>query len=577
MTSPSPDPAFDLRPLVRRLGKLPAAWQRRDLVDFCLADGIRVVNFRYASFDGKLRELRLPVSSRAYLDRILAAGERVDGSSLFHGLFATGQSDLYVVPVYRWAFLDPWASDELHVVCRFADAHGAPCALTPDNLLASLAAQLRADTGLALHALAELELYLILERADHRFTGRSQRNYHQSAPYLHGRAIADEILRQAAAISGCVKYAHGEVGYIDQLASGDPELDGRRVEQYEIELDLAPIEDLGCWLGVLRWLVRAVAARHGASATFVPKLDEGMAGSGMHVHLALLEPGPAVRPAAPSESAYRRPVAARDRERTRTTGGADGEPGGTVAGHGPASDPATATEGVNRMRAGDGSLSPAALGLVGGLLRHAPALTAFGNTVAGSYLRLVPNQEAPTRLSWGRRDRSALIRVPLDFATANRLDRVMNPGEEGPYPEGLARPTVEIRSPDGSAFPQLLLAGLTAAILDGLTDPGAVELARLAEAGGDGTAGSAAGAPATEGATTGLGRLPRSAVEAGEFLAAARGFWERQGFAPALLDRVIAQLSAEADDDLADRLRRLPAAERLAESRRLMHKDLHKH
>jgi glutamine synthetase len=527
MTSPAADPTFDLRPLVRRLGKPPAAWQRRDLVDFCLADGIRVVNFRYASFDGKLRELRLPVANRAYLDRILAAGERVDGSSLFHGLFPTGRSDLYVVPVYRWAFLDPWASDELHVVCRFADAEGAPCALTPDNLLADLAGRLRQRTGLALHALAELELYLILERADHRFTGRSQRNYHQSAPYLHGRAIADEMLRQAAAISGAVKYAHGEVGYIDQLASSDPELDGRRVEQYELELDLLPIEDLGCWLGVLRWLIRAIADRHGASATFVPKLDEGMAGSGMHVHLALYD---------------------------ETAGAGDGR---------------------NRMRTAGGALSEPALALVGGLLRHAPSLTAFGNTVAGSYLRLVPNQEAPTRLSWGASDRSALLRVPLDFATAARLDRAMNPGEDGPYPEQLARPTIEIRSPDGSAFPQLLLAGLTAAILDGLTDSAAVALARRAAADGGGTAGE----PSAEAGETveGLGRLPRSAVEAGELLARARDFYQAQGFAPALLDRVIAQLRAEADDDLADRLRRLPAAERLTESRRLMHKDLHKH
>src|SRR5512143_1804608 len=163
------DPARDVRPLVRRLGKPPAEWRRRDLAAMALADGVRVVNFRYASFDGKLRKLRLPVTSPAYLDRILAAGERVDGSSLFPGLLESGASDLYVVPVYRWAFLDPWAPDELHVVCRFADRSGAPSPLTPDNLLARAAADLTAASGFALHALAELELYLILERRDERF------------------------------------------------------------------------------------------------------------------------------------------------------------------------------------------------------------------------------------------------------------------------------------------------------------------------------------------------------------------------------------------------------------------------
>ncbi|MBZ0090042.1 MAG: glutamine synthetase, partial [Thermoanaerobaculia bacterium] len=217
------DAAHDQRPLVRRLKKHPRDWQREDLVRLCLEDGIRVVNFRYPSFDGKLRELRLPVATPAYLRQILAAGERVDGSSLFPGLFDAGESDLYVVPVYRWAFLDPWASDELHVVCRFAGRDGAPASVTPDNLLAAVAARVHRESGLVLKALAELELYLILERSDERFTGRSQRNYHQSAPYLHGRVIADDILRHAAAITGAVKYCHGEVGYIDRLESSDSE------------------------------------------------------------------------------------------------------------------------------------------------------------------------------------------------------------------------------------------------------------------------------------------------------------------------------------------------------------------
>jgi glutamine synthetase len=509
------DAAHDLRPLVRRLGKPPEAWQREDLVAFCLEDGIRVVNFRYPSFDGKLRELRLPVASPAYLRRILAAGERVDGSSLFPGLFDSGDSDLYVVPVYRWAFLDPWAPDELHVVCRFAGRDGAPAMATPDNLLAAAAERLREESGLVLQALAELELYLILERGDERFTGRAQRNYHQSAPYLHGRAIADEILRHAAAVTGAVKYCHGEVGYIDRLESIDPELHGRRVEQYEVELDLVPIEDLGCWLSVLRWLVRAIADRHGASVTYVPKLDEGMAGSGMHLHLAL--------------------------ER----------------------------DGASVMRAADGDLSVEARRLVGGLLRHAPPLTAFGNTVASSYLRLVPHQEAPTQLCWGRSNRSALVRVPLDFSTARRLDLEMNRGERGEYPSSLARPTVEYRSPDGSAFPHLLLAGVALAVADGLADPAALELAAATE-----VRGNLFRQPEVAAA---LGHLPGSAVEAARILEAERAFFERGGFAPRLIDKVVSQLRSEADADLSERLRRLPAAERLTESRRLMHKDLHKH
>ncbi len=504
------DPGHDIRPLVRRLSKPPSEWRRRDLVALCLDDGIRVLNFRYASLDGKLRELRLPVTDPGRLDRVLAAGERVDGSSLFPGLFPTGSSDLYAVPVYRRAFLDPFAPDELNLLCRFAGPDGEPSPLTPDNLLADVADGLRVATGLDLLGLAEVEFYLVLDRPDARFAGKTQRSYHQSAPYLHGRPIVDEMLRRAAEILGRVKYAHSEVGYIERLESDEPELDGKRVEQHELELDLLPVEDLGAWLPVVRWLVRAVADRHGASVTFVPKLDEGMAGSGLHHHLAL--------------------------ER----------------------------QGVNIVERQDGGLSEEALAMIGGLLAHADSLTAFGNTVAASYLRLVPGQEAPTRIGWGERNRSSLIRVPLSFRTEGRLDRVFNPGEDGAYPDDLARPTVEYRSPDGSAFVQLLLAAVTLAVRDGLEDAGAAVRARSLEVDGD-----AAQAERLE-------LLPATAVEAAERLRADRGFYERGGFAPRLLDLVVEKLESEADLGLSARLRSLPAAERLAASRRLMHKDVHK-
>lgn len=505
----------DIRPLVQRLGKPPEKWQRADLMKMCRDDGVRVINFRYPSFDGKLRELRLPVNDDAYLEKILATGERVDGSSLYPGLFGTGKSDLYVLPVYRWAFLNPWAEDELDIVCRFADQEGLPSAHTPDNLVVGLAERIRDEAGLVLKALAELEFYLILDRVDDRFTGKAQRNYQQSAPYLHGHAVADEILRTASAVCGGVKYCHSEVGYIDRLESDDPELDGRRVEQYELEFDLLPIEDLSCWLAVVRWLVRVIADRHGASVTFVPKLDQGMAGSGLHLHLAL--------------------------ER----------------------------EGVSVIRGPGGQLTEETMKLMGGLLAHASPLTAFGNTVAASYLRLVPNQEAPTRVCWGDRNRSSLIRVPLDFRTQGRLDQVMNPGEKGDYPSDLSRPTVEYRSPDCSAFSQLLLAAVALCVEDGLKSEGSAELARRLEVEGN--------IFADDELRDSLERLPASAVAAAASLRENRAFFEEGGFPPQLIDLVLSKLEGEADEGLTERLKALPAAERLQTARRLMHKDLHKH
>jgi len=512
MSDGGEDSRYDVRPLVRKLGKMPEEWQRQDLLDFCLGEGIRIVNFRYTGLDGKLKELRVPVNNAYYLERILTAGERVDGSSLFPRLFEAAHSDLYAIPVYRWTFLNPWAADELDIVCRFADRDGNPCPGTPDNILDAAAARFRQRSGASLEALAELEFYLFTRPEHDRFTSRVQRNYHQAGPYLHSRPIADEILRTVSAVTGCVKYCHSEVGYMRRIESEEPEIDGCRVEQYELEFDLTPIEDTGTWLTVARWLIREIADRHASSVTFLPKLDEGMAGNGLHIHLAV----------------------------TRN--------------------------GRNAMHDAEGKLSDDALRLIGGLLRHADSLTAFGNTVAASFLRLVPGQEAPTSICWGYHNRSSLVRVPLSFASSKRLDQAMNPHERGTYPESLGRPTVEYRSPDGSAFVHLLLAAITLCAEEGMMATDSIHIAKSLEL-----------APGRSAHLEGFEQLPDTAVAAAGALRKGRSFFEERGVPPKLIDIVIDKLEDEADLDLSGKLRALPAAERLTASRRLMHKDLHKH
>ncbi len=83
--------------LVRFLKKDPAKFTKEDMIRFCEANGIEMVNFRYAAEDGKLKTLNFVISSKEHLDTILSDGERVDGSNLFSFIEA-GSSDLYVIP-----------------------------------------------------------------------------------------------------------------------------------------------------------------------------------------------------------------------------------------------------------------------------------------------------------------------------------------------------------------------------------------------------------------------------------------------------------------------------------------------
>lgn len=67
-----------------------------------------MVNFMYPAGDGRLKTLNFVINNQAYLEAILTCGERVDGSSLFSFIEA-GSSDLYVIPRFRTAFVDPFA------------------------------------------------------------------------------------------------------------------------------------------------------------------------------------------------------------------------------------------------------------------------------------------------------------------------------------------------------------------------------------------------------------------------------------------------------------------------------------
>jgi len=218
----------------------------------------------------------------------------------------------------------------------------------------------------------------------------------------------------------------------------------------------------------------------------------------------------------------------------------------------------------------DGKLSVDARKLIGGLVEYASTLSAFGNTVASSFLRLVPNQEAPTRICWSHNNRSALIRVPLGWSEQSHLAKVVNPADTDDYTDSRGRQTVELRSPDGSASFHLLLAGITTAAEYGLTAEGMLE--RAAETNVEGNIFS------DKEVMDRLEPLPASCVQCARLLDDRRAMYEEDGVFPSnVIDYQIELLSDEDDEKLNRDFARLPAEERLVATRDLMHKDIHRH
>jgi len=123
-------------PLVQYLNKPAYDFTRSDLMRFIEDHHIEMINFRYVGDDGRLKTLNFVINDRSYLDSVLARGERVDGSSLFPFIEA-GSSDLYIIPRYRTAFVNPFSQvPTLDILCSYYDKDGNPLASSPEYIFA---------------------------------------------------------------------------------------------------------------------------------------------------------------------------------------------------------------------------------------------------------------------------------------------------------------------------------------------------------------------------------------------------------------------------------------------------------
>ncbi len=168
--------------------------------------------------------------------------------------------------------------------------------------------------------------------------------------------------------------------------------------QHEIDLRYNEALRMADNMMTYRMVVKEIARQNGVYATFMPKPIFGENGSGMHVHQSLF---------LKDKNAFY-----------------------------------DASDNFN--------LSTIAKQYIAGLMRHAPEITAICNQWVNSYKRLVPGYEAPVYVSWARRNRSAMIRVPM-----------YKPGKENAT-------RIEFRSPDPTCNPYLAFAVMLGAGLKGI-------------------------------------------------------------------------------------------------------------
>jgi glutamine synthetase len=449
---------------------------KEEIVRFISEKDIKILNLCHIPEDGRLKTLSFAATDQKRVFDVLEFGERVDGSSLF-SFIDPNRSDIYIMPKIETAFVNPFsANPTLNILCKYLNENGNPLDIAPENILSIAKEKLRTSSYITLKALAELEFYIISkqEATEQLFPSIQEKNYHESAPFSKFENIRNEILDTLASIGIATKYAHGEVGKIVLK-------DGTVMEQHEIEPLPQNLTEMAETIAITKWVVRNVCAKHGVSASFSPKIALEHAGNGMHIHLCGLK------------------------------------------------------NGRNIVADSDGSLSVDAKKMIGGILKFASSLTAFGNAIPVSYVRFISRKESPMHICWGARNRLALIRIPLWWSFKQA---------EGDMDE--CKKTFEFRAPDPSGNAHLLLAAIAVAVRYGLEN--AEESLKIAEEIRIERKGGRR-----------LRSLPKSCSESATHLKRERKYYEAEGIFPkAVIDGTIKKLRTYKDKDLAKKLKEEP-------------------
>jgi len=321
-----------------------------------------------------------------YWDRAVETGVWFDGSSV-EGFARIAESDMYLQPDLDTFFAIPWEL-ELSTAQVTCDVY------TPEGepfvgdprYILKRQLQRAADLGFEYRVGPELEFFLFKPHPDGSLLPLQP---HDGAGYFD--VSTDLALSTRRQMVDALQAQGIRVNASHhEVASGQSEID--------IEYDSALVTADN--IITMRLTLKAIAQKNGLHCTFMPKPIAGINGSGMHVHQSLWN--------------------------------IDG------------------TDTAMYNAENEYGLSRTALNFIAGQLTHAKAITPIIAPLINSYKRLVPGFEAPVYLSWGRTNRSALIRIPRTSKGRYQSTRC------------------ELRCPDPSANPYLALAVMLAAGLAGI-------------------------------------------------------------------------------------------------------------
>ncbi len=374
----------------------------------------RYVDLRFTDMRGKLQHVTYDI---ALVDEdFLTDGTMFDGSSIA-GWKAINESDMKLRPDLDSAYIDPfYQQTTLCLNCDILNPDTSePYNRDPRSMAKKALMHVRASgVGDAVYFGPEAEFFIF---DDVRWsTAPHDTGYWLDSielPINSGKVYAEGNMGHRPGPKGgyfpvnpvdSAQDLRGEMLEVMGDLGMQPEKHHHEVApaQHELGLKFSDLLTMADRLQLYKYVVQNVAAAYGKTATFMAKPMFGDNGSGMHVHQSIWNKG--------------KPLFAGDKY---------------------------------------ADLSDTCLWYIGGIIRHARAINAFTNSTTNSYKRLVPGYEAPVKLAYSARNRSASIRIPhVDSPKGKRI---------------------EVRFPDPMGNPYLGFTALLMAGLDGIenrVDPG---------------------------------------------------------------------------------------------------------
>ncbi len=319
-------------------------------------DDVKFIQLQFTDLYGIVKSLTIPIKQ---LSDALKNGVWFDGSSIL-GFSRICESDMYLKPDITTYSVVPWLNSEYgntaRFICEVYKPDGKPFEGDPRFILKKILAEAK-EMGFVYRTGPEMEFFLFKTE-----DGLSPLPHDKGSYFDLTTDEAYDIRRDMTVTLEKfgieIETTHHEV------ARG----------QHEISFRYGDALQTADSAVTLKFVVKAIAQKHGLHATFMPKPIANINGSGMHVHQSLFN--------------------------------------------------IKSNKNVFYEEKDEYKLSRTAYNFIAGQLSHIKGMSAILSPTVNSYKRLVPGYEAPVYICWGRTNRSALIRVPSSFRGNPHATRV---------------------------------------------------------------------------------------------------------------------------------------------------------